>query len=222
MEEMIQFPDPNLAENDGLVAVGGSLSRDYLISAYSQGLFPWFNEGEPILWWSPNPRMVLYPHRFKISSSLKQRLHSKKYFVKADTNFNRVIENCAMVSRKGQRGTWITSDMVEAYTELHIHGYAHSIETYEGDQLVGGLYGISLGRAFFGESMFYYKTDASKFALYHLSSLMQQWEYHFIDVQQSTVHLRSLGAEDLDRRRFLEELKEALKYPTKQERWKID
>jgi leucyl/phenylalanyl-tRNA--protein transferase len=221
MAQVIQFPDPNLAEDDGLVAVGGELTIDYLLAAYSQGLFPWYNEGEPILWWSPNPRMVLYPNNFKISDSFKQTLRTTDYSIRIDTNFRQVIRNCSTKKRKGQSGTWITNDIINAYTSLHKKGFAHSVETYTGNRLVGGLYGVSLGKAFFGESMFYLERDASKFALYKLCEMLSRWDFHFIDVQQSTKHLRSLGAVDIDRTEFLIMLKKALKYPTREGKWEL-
>jgi leucyl/phenylalanyl-tRNA---protein transferase len=215
----IQFPDPNEAEDDGLVAVGGNLTADFLIAAYAQGIFPWFNEGEPLLWWSPNPRMVLFPKDFKCSKSLQQVIKSRKFKVRIDENFEDVIRSCAEVKRPGQRGTWITKDMIKAYTHLFQEGYAHSVETYQDDILVGGLYGISLGKAFFGESMFYIKRDASKIALFHLNELLLAWDFHFIDVQQSTNHLRSLGAVDIQRKNFLDLLKLALNNPTIKGKW---
>jgi leucyl/phenylalanyl-tRNA---protein transferase len=215
----IVFPDPNMAENDGLVAIGGALSVDYLLSAYTQGLFPWFNEGEPILWWSPNPRMILYPNDFKISNSFRQTIHSNKFRVLMDQNFTRVIENCSLKKRKGQSGTWITNDIISAYSKLHEEGYAHSVETYLEEKLVGGLYGVSIGKAFFGESMFYLERDASKFALYTLCRLLTEWDFHFIDVQQSTKHLKSLGAIDIERSTFLEMLKVAIQHTTRKGKW---
>jgi leucyl/phenylalanyl-tRNA--protein transferase len=217
----LQFPDPNEAEDDGLVAVGGNLSTEFLLAAYSQGVFPWFNEGEPLLWWSPNPRMVLFPKDFKCAKSLQQAIKSKKFSVKYDENFEEVIRRCAEVKRPGQSGTWITNEMIHAYIRLYHKGYAHSVETYQDDILVGGLYGVSLGKAFFGESMFYKESDASKIALFYLNELMLTWDFHFIDVQQSTSHLRRLGAVDIPRKKFLDLLEEALDYPTKIEKWKL-
>jgi leucyl/phenylalanyl-tRNA---protein transferase len=222
MFRTIQFPDPSLAEDDGLLAVGGELSAEYLLAAYSRGIFPWFSEGEPILWWSPDPRMVLNPRQFKCSKSLRQKLNSKKFTVKLDTRFKSIIQKCARAKRKQQSGTWITADMIEAYCGLHKLGFAHSVETYLDKNLVGGLYGVSLGRAFFGESMFYEVTDASKIALDALCRLLSEWDFHFIDVQQSTGHLKSLGAEDIPREVFLSRLSEALKYPTKAGKWRIE
>ncbi|MGD2036188.1 MAG: leucyl/phenylalanyl-tRNA--protein transferase [Bacteroidales bacterium] len=218
----IQFPDPNEADDDGLAAVGGNLSSDYLLSAYSQGIFPWFNEGDPILWWSPNPRMILYPDKFKCSGSLKQIIKKKVFTVKVDTNFEKVIRECATVERPGQKGTWITKDMTEAYINLHDEGYAHSVETYLDDTLAGGLYGVSLGKTFFGESMFHHVANASKVALYYLTELMQKWNFQFIDVQQSTDHMRRLGAVDVDRSEFLMLLKESVSIPARRGKWKME
>ncbi len=217
----IQFPDPNQSDDEGLIAVGGNLSKEFLLAAYSQGLFPWFNEADPILWWSPNPRMVLYPHNFKCSKSLRQVLKKKLFTVKIDTNFNKVIEACAKVKRNKEQGTWITKDMQKAFINLHQEGYAHSVETYLNEKLVGGLYGISLGKAFFGESMFYSVDNASKVALFYLVELMKKWDYWFIDVQQSTKHLRSLGAKEIDREDFLKTLKACLSHSTKKGPWKM-
>ncbi|MBN1598806.1 MAG: leucyl/phenylalanyl-tRNA--protein transferase [Bacteroidales bacterium] len=222
MAREIIFPNPNDAEDDGLIAVGGNLSEEFLLAAYSQGIFPWYNEGEPVLWWSPNPRMVLFPQKFKCSKSFKQFFNSKRFEIRIDFNFKEVIKNCSKVKRTGQIGTWITKDVIKAYIKLHELGYAHSIETYEGENLVGGLYGVSLGKAFFGESMFYKVNNASKIALFYLNKLMLNWDYHFIDVQQSTSHLRSMGAEDIERAKFLKILNEALKFPTKKGRWSMN
>jgi len=219
MNSPVQFPDPNLAEAEGLVAMGGNLSSDFLLSAYSQGLFPWFSEGEPILWWSPDPRMILFPDRFKISASLRQTIRRNLFTLKVDHDFGSVIRNCADVRREGQSGTWITDDMIEAYSNLHKEGYVHSFGTYQEGKLVGGLYGVSLGKAFFGESMFYLVRDASKFALYHLVMFAQSHNFHFIDVQQSTSHLRSLGAVDISRADFLKRLNKSLSFPTMKSRW---
>ncbi len=207
----IQFPDPRMAENDGLVAVGGELSTEFLLAAYSQGIFPWFNPGEPILWWSPNPRMVLYPHKLKVSKSFRQTLNQQKFQVKVDTQFEEVIRHCAQKPRRNQQGTWLSEDMIEAYCRLHELGYAHSVESYFRGKLSGGLYGLSLGKIFFGESMFYLERDASKVALYYLCQLTVAMGFHLIDVQQSTHHLRSMGGEDIDREEFLNQLAEALK-----------
>ncbi len=217
----VQFPDPNQADDDGLVAIGGNLSTEFLLAAYTQGLFPWFNEGNPILWWSPNPRMVLYPHKFKCSKSLKQILNKKMFTVKLDTHFDQVIRECATIRRTNQKGTWITKEMSDAYIGLHLEGFAHSFETYFEEKLVGGLYGLSLGKAFFGESMFYKLTNASKVALFYLCEYAKTNNFDFIDVQQSTTHMRSLGAEDIPREAFLDMLKNSLKHPTRKGKWKL-
>jgi leucyl/phenylalanyl-tRNA--protein transferase len=216
------FPDPESADKEGLVAVGGDLSEKALITAYSNGIFPWYSEGSVILWWSPDPRMILFPHKFRISHSLSQKIKQHKFEIEIDKNFESVIHHCAIAKRKKQSGTWITPEMQQAYTKLHLNGYAHSVETYYHGHLVGGLYGVSLGRAFFGESMFYLMPDASKLALYYLTEQLKKWNFHFIDAQQSTTHLKNLGAEDVPRKKFLKLLKNSLQYPTKQGKWKFD
>ena len=213
------FPDPLKAGKDGLLAAGGDLSAEALISAYSAGIFPWYDEDSPILWWSPDPRLVLFPERFKLSATLKQTIKRKKYTVRFDHDFPAVIRNCADVQRRNQKGTWITHDMQQAYIELHQQGYAHSVETYAGDVLAGGLYGVSLGRAFFGESMFHHQADASKVALYYLVEQVKKWEFHFIDAQQPTAHLKSLGAEEIPRKEFLKRLARSLEYSTRRGSW---
>jgi leucyl/phenylalanyl-tRNA--protein transferase len=214
-----QFPDPRTADSDGLLAAGGDLSIESLVTAYSQGIFPWYDKRSPILWWSPDPRLVLYPSRFKVSDSMKQRIRSGKYEVKIDYDFEAVIGYCAETRRKGQRGTWITDEMKKAYIALHHEGLAHSFETWSEGEIAGGLYGVSLGRAFFGESMFHLKTDASKIALDALVRWSIDHEFHFIDAQQSTSHLKSMGAEDIHRNEFLELLGEAMKFPTLKGKW---
>ena len=216
-----QFPDPRTADPDGLLAAGGDLSIESLLTAYSQGIFPWYNEQSPILWWSPDPRLVLFPAEFKISASLKQRIRSNMYTVKTDNNFEQVIRYCAGTKRNYQKGTWITEDMIGAYCALHRAGFAHSFETYHGADLVGGLYGISLGRAFFGESMFYLMRDASKVALHSLVDWAAGHEFLFIDAQQSTSHLKSMGAREIPRDEFLQLLKKALEFNTLRGKWRI-
>lgn len=216
-----QFPDPCSADPDGLLAVGGDLNNESLITAYSQGIFPWYDENSPILWWSPDPRLVLFPEKFRVSSSLRQRIRSKTYEVRTDTNFEGVIRNCAAVKRNDQHGTWITEEMMQAYINLHCAGLAHSFETYFDGTLVGGLYGVSLGRAFFGESMFYHMRDASKVAFSKLVEWAVQHQFHFIDAQQSTSHLQSLGAEEISRIRFMQLLQEALHFETLKGRWNL-
>ncbi|MBX3615634.1 leucyl/phenylalanyl-tRNA--protein transferase [Nitrosomonas sp.] len=194
-----------LDEPNGLLAVGGDLSPQRLIEAYRKGIFPWFNENEPIFWWSPNPRMVLFPQELKISRSLRKTLHKNCYQVRTDTAFNQVMHACA-APRKGQSGTWIHPEMIAAYTALHDMGLAHSVETWIDDELVGGLYGIALGKVFFGESMFSRLTDASKIAFVHLVKQLQYWEFGLIDCQVKTHHLASLGAREISRLNFSQHL----------------
>lgn len=217
-----QFPDPRTADPDGLLAAGGDLSIESLLTAYSNGIFPWYDENSPILWWSPDPRLILFPEKLVISGSLKQRIRSKVYSVRTDHNFEGVIRHCASVKRNGQKGTWITDEMTTAYINLHRAGFAHSFETYHNEQLVGGLYGVSLGRAFFGESMFYLMADASKVALLSLVNWCLRHKFMFIDAQQSTPHLKSMGAEEMTRNNFLCLLKDALKFPTLKGKWNSD
>ena len=214
-----QFPDPRTADPDGLLAAGGDLSIESLLTAYSKGIFPWYDKHSPILWWSPDPRLVLFPEKFIISESLKQRIRSGQYNVLIDYDFGQVISQCAAVKREGQDGTWITREMTSAYIQLHQEGYAHSFETYHEGRLVGGLYGVSLGRAFFGESMFYLMRDASKVALHALVNWARKHDFHFIDAQQSTSHLISLGAEEIPREDFLSMLERALGYKTLRGKW---
>jgi len=215
------FPNPEMAEEDGLLAVGGDLSPERLLNAYSQGIFPWYSEGQPLLWWSPDPRMLLFPKDFKRSKSLSRTVQSDKFQIKFDRNFEEVINHCSKISRKGQPGTWITEEMKNAYINLHQLGFAHSVETYLDEKLLGGLYGISLGGAFFGESMFHLVTDASKVALWNLVDRALEWNFDFIDVQQDTEHLRSLGAVNADRKKFLILLSESLKKETRKGNWGI-
>lgn len=214
-----QFPDPRTADADGLLAAGGDLSVTALVTAYSKGIFPWYDDNSPILWWSPDPRLVLFPQHFKASDSLKQRIRNGGFEVRTDTCFASVIEHCASIGRKGQKGTWITSEMQIAYKALHREGLAHSFETFHKGKLVGGLYGVSLGRAFFGESMFHTQPDASKVALHALVDWCFQYDFHFIDAQQSTTHLKSLGAEEVSRDAFLVMLENALKFPAMRGLW---
>jgi len=221
MEYTVQFPDPKLADADGLVAVGGELAPEYLISAYASGIFPWFGQEDPILWWSPNPRLVLFPDDFKVSKSLKKTIQNKQFEIKIDHNFKSVIKCCSKSLRPGQNGTWITKEMIDAYILLHKIGISHSFETYLDGKLVGGLYGVSLGKAFFGESMFFKMADASKVALFFLVDWCKKNNFHFIDAQQPTEHLISLGAKKIERNDFLSRLFTALEFDTLQGKWKL-
>ncbi len=212
LDEGIWFPDPYTAPADFPLAFGGDLSPERLLFAYSLGIFPWYSEGEPIMWWSPDPRMVLFPQDLKISRSLKKML--KKFEVSFDRDFERVIKMCASVKRKGQEGTWITPEMVDAYIRLHKLGYAHSVEVYLNGELVGGLYGVSIGRTFFGESMFHTVSNASKVGFVHLVERLKSWNFDIIDCQQSTQHMARFGAVDISRKKFLDILKKSVKKPS--------
>lgn len=213
------FPDVEKAEADGLLAVGGELSIERLLLAYSSGIFPWYEDSYPILWWSPDPRMILFPKDIRISHSLKSRIKKHAYEVRIDTAFDRVIRYCATSGDRKEEGTWITNEMIAAYEELHAHGYAHSFETWLEGELIGGFYGVSLGRAFFGESMFYLEPDASKVALVYLAALMNELGFAFIDVQQETDHLKSMGAISIPRAVFIKLLKVALQAETIKGKW---
>ena len=210
LQKEIVFPHPSLAEKDGLLAIGGDLSIERLILAYTYGIFPWYNPGDPVLWWSPDPRCVLFPEKFKVSKSLKKIISKNFFKVKFDNKFREVIINCSCVNRKGQKGTWITNDMIEAYYNLYESGFAHSVEVYIEDNLVGGLYGVSIGKVFFGESMFSKVPNASKVALYFLVEKLKTQKYNIIDVQQTTLHLLSLGAEEICREEFQKILKNSI------------
>jgi leucyl/phenylalanyl-tRNA--protein transferase len=216
------FPPPDYADPSGLLAVGGDLSCERLLEAYRLGIFPWYSDDQPILWWSPDPRLVLRLDEFKVSRSLRQTLKKDVFKVTFDRAFEEVIRGCASAPRQGQRGTWITKEMQEAYIELHGLGFAHSVETWWGEELAGGLYGVSLGKAFFGESMFHRRTDASKVALAVLVETLQTWGFHFIDAQMTTEHLLRFGAAEMPRRVFLKRLQSALRHPTKRGKWRIE
>ncbi|MEA1873013.1 MAG: leucyl/phenylalanyl-tRNA--protein transferase [Bacteroidota bacterium] len=206
LDKQIRFPHPELAESDGLLAIGGDLSPERLILAYSNGIFPWYNVGDPILWWSPDPRTVLFPKEFKASKSLKQSIRKFNYQFKLNSNFEAIIKACATVPREGQEGTWITDEMLHAYKLLNKKNYAFSVETYSDGALVGGLYGVKVGSVFSGESMFHKQRDASKAALYFLCLVADKLGVQMIDVQQSTSHILSLGAKDMARDDFLRNL----------------
>jgi len=216
------FPPPDYADPSGLLAVGGDLSNERLLEAYRVGIFPWYSDDQPILWWSPDPRLILDLKDFKISRSLGKTLKKGVFQVTLDHAFEEVIQACAVVPREAQNGTWITAEMQEAYINLHGLGYAHSVETWFGGKLAGGLYGVSLGKCFFGESMFHLKTDASKVALATLVERLKRWDFHFIDSQMTTEHMVRLGAKELPRRIFLKRLQSALRHPTRRGRWRID
>jgi len=213
------FPDPNYAERDGLIAFGGDLTPKRILSAYSQGIFPWYSPGEPILWWSPDPRFVLFPQKFHISKSLSKTIRKGNYKITMDQAFESVINECANIRNETGCGTWITNEMTQAYIKLFEMGYAHSVETWMDDQLAGGLYGVSLGRMFAGESMFFRKTNASKIAMVALVSFSRSFNFDFIDCQFKTTHLKSLGAENIPRELFLQLLKKSLRHDHLRGRW---
>ncbi|HVY76791.1 MAG TPA: leucyl/phenylalanyl-tRNA--protein transferase [Puia sp.] len=202
----MEFPPPELADEDGLLAVGGDLSMERLLLAYRSGIFPWY-ENSYILWWCPNPRFVLFPDKLKISSSMKQVIKRGEFEFSTNRDFNGVISSCKSVCRKGQEGTWITDDMRKAYLNLHEHGYAHSAEAWQNGKLVGGLYGVRMGKIFFGESMFSTVSNASKFAFISYVQLLIAEGVKLIDCQVYTAHLESLGAGMIPRERFLEYVK---------------
>lgn len=200
------FPPIANATSEGLLAYGGDLSVERLLLAYRNGIFPWYDENSPILWWSPDPRMVLYPQNIKISKSMRNVIANGTFRLTTNSCFEAVIEQCAKIKRTGQRGTWITKEMTNAYVELHEMGFAKSYEVWEDDTLIGGLYGIDLGHVFCGESMFSLKSNASKFAFIKLSQELLEQDYQLIDCQLYTKHLESLGAEEIAREDFLKVL----------------
>lgn len=219
----IAFPpvETALRQPNGLLAAGGDLSWERLLAAYGSGIFPWFSEGEPILWWSPDPRMVLFPGELKVPRSLAKNVRNKPYEVRVDTAFGEVMAGCA-APRDASNGTWITDEMLSAYGELHRRGYAHSIETWIDGRLAGGLYGIALGRAFFGESMFTRVPDASKIAFVHLVRQLVRWEFGIVDCQMRTDHLARFGAREIPRSEFSRILKHLIHYPTTPGGWTFD
>ena len=221
LSDRIFFPPPALARKDGLLAVGGDLSQQRLRLAYRMGIFPWFSNGDPILWWSPDPRLVLYPSEIGISKSLKKVIRKGVFRVSMDTAFERVIQGCAQVRLEKDEGTWITAEMVDAYCRLHSAGFAHSVEVWLGDELAGGLYGVSFGKCFFGESMFSRITNASKVAFVALVEHLLAASFDIIDCQVTTEHMISFGARKIPRDAFLKQLKQALAAPTIRGTWKF-
>jgi len=201
---MIEFPDPLQADEEGLLAVGGNLELETLLAAYAKGIFPWYGEGQPVLWWSPDPRMVLFPAEFHCSKRLMRRMRQNIYSVSFDQAFDRVIESCAGVPRKGENGTWLLPEMIEAYQRMYQHGYAHSFEVWQNDELVGGLYGVLHHQIFFAESMFSHKIDASKLAVATLCERAIKEGWKLIDCQFHTKHLHSIGGCEISRDMFLQ------------------
>ena len=219
LSDTIEFPPPHLASEDGLLAVGGDLSQKRLLLAYRMGIFPWFSNNEPILWWSPDPRLVLYPHEIKTSKTLKKIIKKEVFKVTMDLAFNEVINQCAQVRLKKNQGTWIIEDMIEAYCQLHESGFAHSVEVWRQGELAGGLYGVSLGKCFFGESMFTRISNASNIALVKLVEYLKKLSFDMIDCQVATEHLTRFGARQIPRIRFLNQLEKSLKAPTIKGKW---
>ncbi len=219
LSEKLLFPPPHLATEEGLLAVGGDLSRERLLLAYRMGIFPWYSKGDPILWWSMDPRLVLYPGELHISRSLSRCLRKGRITVTMDTAFENVIGTCANIRRNAGPGTWIMPEMIEAYCDLHSAGYAHSVEAWSEDALVGGLYGVSIGRSFFGESMFSSISNASKVCLVYLDAFLREHDFDLIDCQVKTDHLVSLGAHEISRRTFMKQLEKSLKKKTLRGNW---
>lgn len=222
-DDTTPFPDVEqaLIEPNGLLAVGGSLSMTRLLNAYRHGIFPWYSAGQPLLWWSPDPRTVLFPARFKLSRSLRKTLHKTTHDVTLDTAFDDVVGACA-APRSSESGTWITPAMAHAYSNLHSAGYAHSVEVWQDNKLVGGLYGVALGRVFYGESMFSTLRDGSKIALANLAGQLRAWDFAVIDCQLHTAHLESLGAEEISRSQFTDLLTENCTMPGRPGPWRFE
>lgn len=219
LSEDISFPSPHLAGAEGLLAVGGDLSLERLLLAYKMGIFPWYSEGEPILWWSPDPRLVLFPENIHISRRLKRTLKGSLFQTTLDLAFDQVMVECAGPRKNKHPGTWIVPEMMVAYGKLHTAGFAHSVEVWQSDSLVGGLYGVSLGGCFFGESMFSRMSNASKVALVALVDFLTQHGFDFLDCQVKTDHLMRFGAREMPRRQFLQMLSASVQKPTHRGKW---
>ncbi len=218
----LKFPPVESSSPEGLLAVGGDLRPERLLEAYRHGIFPWYSRGQPILWWSPDPRTVLLPAKLKLTRSLRKTLRHDGFRVSFDEAFGEVMRACAGPRGKSPSGTWITPEMLAAYTRLHALGHAHSVEAWDGEELAGGLYGVALGAAFFGESMFSRATDASKVAFAHLVRQLETWGYVLIDCQVASAHLFSLGAEEIPRADFMARLAAALGQPGRSAPWRFD
>jgi len=221
LTDKLVFPPVELAEKDGLLAIGGDLSPERLLLAYSNGIFPWYSEGDPILWWAPFPRLVIFPDEFRIPKRLSRLVRQQKYAITADKAFRQVITACASVGERQKKGTWITDDMIEAYCRLHEMGVAHSFECWLDSGLAGGIYGISLGGVFFGESMFSRQPNSSKIALVALVKKLLDWDFDLIDCQMRTEHLLQFGAREIPGREFQKLLAKSLSRPTRLGIWKM-
>ncbi|MGM0574701.1 MAG: leucyl/phenylalanyl-tRNA--protein transferase [Myxococcota bacterium] len=222
LDEDLVFPHPELADPSGLLAVGGDLRPERLLLGYRTGIFPWYDEGMPLLWHSPDPRMVLHPRELHVGRSLRKHMRRRPYTLRFDTAFRDVITACASVPRPGQNGTWLTEEMIEAYVLLHDMGYAHSAEAWRDGELVGGLYGVSLGGMFFGESMFARADDASKIAFVATVRQLRRWGVGLVDCQVYTEHLARFGAREIPRHVFLGQLRDQLDVPTRPGLWSFD
>ena len=222
LSDRLEFPHPRFAEKDGLLAIGGDLGQDRLLLAYRMGIFPWFSDNEPILWWSPDPRLILDPKNLRVPRSLQKIIRRRRFRITMDTAFERVITGCARVRLQNREGTWIGDRMIDAHCGLHRSGFAHSVEAWVGDELAGGLYGVSLGGCFFGESMFTRISNASKAALVALAEHLTRLSIGMIDCQVKTPHLIRFGAREIPRARFLDQLHQALKEPTRKGLWILD
>lgn len=220
-EDFLGFPDPEHAESDGLLAVGGDLSVERLATAYGKGIFPWYGPGTPILWWSPDPRLVLPPKELHVPRSLRRVINRQTFEISIDTAFSQVVRACACSPRSEGHGTWLVPEMIEAYARLHAAGFAHSFEARKDGKLVGGLYGVALGRAFFGESMFFHAPDASKTTFVWAARLLAHWGYQLIDCQQTTAHLQRFGAFEISRQRFLSKLRKAVVLKEPEGAWEM-
>ena len=222
LSERIEFPPPWMARSDGLLCLGGDLSVKRLIEAYRNGIFPWYAYKEPILWWTPDPRLVLYPEDIRVSRSLAKKIRKQFFSVTMDTAFDEVIHNCAYTRTLQGEETWLTEEMIQAYTRLHEAGYAHSVECWREGRLAGGLYGVSLGGTFFGESMFTIVPDASKVALVHLARYLEGLGFDLIDCQVTTEHMVSMGAREISRKVFLKHIRHSLEKPDRTFKWSFD
>jgi leucyl/phenylalanyl-tRNA---protein transferase len=222
LTDALAFPDPELAEDGGLLAVGGDLRPERVVLAYRNGIFPWYSEGRPILWWCPSPRFVLLPDELHVGRSLRRAIKREPYRITLDTAFAAVIDRCGHAPRVGQRGTWITNDVRDAFVELHRRGLAHSVEAWEGERLVGGLYGLAMGTVFFGESMFADAPDASKIAFVRLVEQLRTWGFDLIDCQVHPEHLERFGARYVELDEFMRRLHEGVGHPSRLGPWSFD
>jgi leucyl/phenylalanyl-tRNA---protein transferase len=219
LSDKVYFPSPHFARKDGLLAIGGDLSQERLISAYQKGIFPWYSNEEPILWWSPDPRLVLYPDELIVSKSLKKTIRKNHFQITIDKAFFRVIKACAEIRLKKRQPTWIVPEMIHAYCRLHKSGFAHSVEAWHHGKLAGGLYGLAFGKCFSGESMFTQVTDASKTAFVYLVSFLKMMDFQIIDCQVKTSHLMNFGAREISRKIFLQQLEKAMDVSQPSGKW---